>query len=326
MDVFHEQSHYDDVIAWLLEGDAAVQFQVYRDLLDTIRPELQTRIPLQGDASTILIARMANGHWGEGFYQPKWTSSHYSLLELRDMQVSGDHPACRETVDLIVGCKSADGGVNPTGSIGLADVCINGMFLAYASHFYAAADKLQSVIDFVLSQQMPDGGFNCHSNRKGSCVSSVHTTASVIDGFASYLSNGYSYRRHEVAHAMSQATETLLSRNLYQRRASGEPIKEVFTRLHHPARWHFDVLRGLEVLIAAGVDSDLRTTDALGIILQRRRPDGRWSAAAQYSGQTHLRYPSGREPNRWVTLRALRVLRSFGYLPPIDEGIVPNSS
>lgn len=139
-------------------------------------------------------------------------------------------------------------------------------------------------------------------------MSSVHSTTSVIDGLSEYLRSGYPYGAAEVREVIGTATSALLARHLYQRRSSGEPIRVEFTRLHHPARWHFDVLRGLDVLRSAGTAYDDRLAAAVDVILRRRRSDGRWSAAAQYPGHVHIAYPRAGEPNRWITLRALRVL------------------
>lgn len=300
-----------EVQQWLLAGDSAVQYQTWRDLHGEDRPELEQQVPHDGDAAAILAAQRPDGHWGLGFYQPKWTSSHYSLLELRDLGVPHEHSECRRAVTLIAKEKSADGGVNPSGTVKQADVCMNGMFLAYGSHFTAEPAELESVVDFVLGQQMHDGGFNCQANRSGASTASVHSTTSVIEGLAEYTARGYAYRRDDARRAMLDAVETLLSRHLYQRRSDHQPIRAEFTRLHHPARWHFDVLRGLDVLRAAQVPSDERLDDALRVIESRRRDDGRWSAASQYPGETHVTYPRASSPNRWVTLRALRVLRHF---------------
>ncbi|MCC6269762.1 MAG: hypothetical protein IT190_00625, partial [Microbacteriaceae bacterium] len=77
-----------DVMQWLLAGDTAVQFQVWRDIMGDDRPELEQHVALDGDAAAILSAQRSDGHWGRGFYQPKWTCSHYSLMELRDLGVS----------------------------------------------------------------------------------------------------------------------------------------------------------------------------------------------------------------------------------------------
>lgn len=302
----------DGVTPWLLEGDVAVRFQTHSDLLDDERPDLERLVASDGDAATILAARGADGHWGRGFYQPKWTSSHYSLLELRDLGLAPGNAECAATVALIARQKGGDGGVNPSGEIKEADVCINGMFIAYASHFGATTADLESIVDFLLGQQLPDGGFNCRANRSGAHVSSVHTTTSVIDGLAEYLRRGYGYRDGEVSVAVGAAAEALLARRLFLRRSDLQPIRADFTRLHHPPRWHFDVLHGLDVLRRAGVSRDPRMDDALAVLQRRRRHDGRWAAAAQFPGATHVQYPPAGSPNRWVTLRALRVLRHFG--------------
>lgn len=301
----------DDVVAWLLQGDAAIQHQTWRDLLGEDRPDLASAILNDGDAAVLLAARNPDGHWGRGFYQPKWTSSHYTLLELRNLELPGTNPAAQETVRLILREKGPDGGVNPSGTIRDSDVCINGMFLDYASWFRATDAERASVVDFLLAQAMPDGGFNCRRNRSGARVASVHTTVSVLEGLTSYLTLGATRRANEVRTARDAAVECLLARELFRRRGTIEPIDPEFTRLHHPARWHFDVLRALDALRAAGVDYDPRMSAALDVLRARQRPDGRWAANRGYAGETHVRYPPAGQPNRWVTLKALRVLKTY---------------
>jgi len=306
MGVVHE------VVGWLLEGDAAIGYQTRRDLLGEVCPELAEAISRDGDAATLLAARGPSGHWGRGFYQPKWTSSHYTLLELRNLELPGSHPAARETVQLILREKGPDGGVNPSGRIAASDACINGMFLHFGTWFGATEADVASVVDFLLSQAMPDGGYNCQLTRSGARTASVHTTVSVIEGYTTYLATGATRRAAEVRTARVAAVECLLARELFRRRGTDEPISVEFTRLHHPARWHFDVLRGLDALRAAGVGYDPRMAAAVDVVRSRRRPDGCWAASRGYDGETHLDYPGAGKPNRWVTLTALRVLKSYG--------------
>ncbi len=299
----------DAVVGWLLDGDIAVMYQVHRDLLGRDRPDLRARIATEGEGAAILTARGADGHWGRGFYQPKWTSSHYTLLDLMNLGLAPDHPAAVETVTRILAReKGPDGGVNPAGSVTASDVCINGMVLSYACYFRVDPAGLDSVVDFLLAQRMPDGGFNCRSNRSGAAHSSLHTTTSVVEGCTSYLTAGHRHRRDEVTVARDAAIEFLLAHRLYRSHRTGQVIRPEFTRLHHPTRWYHDILRGLEALAAAGV-TDARMDDALELLASRRRPDGRWAAARAYPGQTHIPPVRAGTPHPWVTLRALRVLR-----------------
>lgn len=304
-------------LAWLQEGDAAVRYTTRRDLLGIEDPSEAERIAGDGDAAAILAARRPDGHWGRGFYQPKWTSTHYSLLELAGLEVPGDHAACAESAACCTSLIGTDGGVNPSGTVKSSDVCLNGMFLTYACHFGAPDRSLDSVVDFLLGQRMIDGGFNCRSNRaRGVRASSVHTTASVIEGFAAYLTAGHRHRADEVRETLGTAIGCLLGRRLFFDRTSGKPLHESMTRLHYPARWYFDVLRGLEVIrlalpYAAPADRD-GLAPALAVLHRRRRADGTWAAASGWPGQTHVTYPRAGTPNRWVTLRVLRVLAAFG--------------
>lgn len=301
-----------EVIDWLLSGDVAVQYQATRDLLHRDAPELQARIATEGQGAALLAARGEDGHWGRGFYQPKWTSSHYTLLELKNLGLPRDNPEARETVELILTQEKAkDGGLNPSKTIAHSDPCVNGMALDYGCYFGADEGLLVSVIDYLLDQRLPDGGFNCRLRRSGARHSSLHTTLSTLEGFTEYGRCGYTHRADEIAESAADAVEFILRHRLYRSERTGEVINPEFTRLHHPPRWYYDILRALDGLRDAGVSHDARMDDALGVLRARRRPDGRWVANRGYGGITHVQPPRAGQPSRWVTLIALRVLAAY---------------
>ena len=149
-------TEHDHLISWLLKGDVSVQYQVYRDLLDQERPDLQARIATEGWGSSYLALRNADGHWGRGFYQPKWISSHYTLLDLRNFNISPHTEVVRETIRLILTTEKAkERNLDPNCSISRSDVCVNGMLLDYATYFGMEQEHLESVVDFILSQRLP---------------------------------------------------------------------------------------------------------------------------------------------------------------------------
>jgi hypothetical protein len=300
------------IIEWLLEGDVSIQYQVHRDLLAVKREDLQERIALEGWGARFLSGRRPDGHWGQKFYQPKWTSSHYTLLDLRNLCISPDHPEIRESLDMIASTeKGRDGGIRPIGSVQASDVCINGMFLNYASYFRTDPDKLNSVVDFILSQTMPDGGFNCQSNRSGAVHSSLHTTLSVLEGITEYERNGYHYRLDELGKARRSSLEFILIHQLYISDRTGEIINRDFLRLPYPGRWRYDILRALDHFQHAGVDWDERMDPAIQVLLKKRNKDLTWNVQARYPGQVHFDMETPGKPSRWNTLRALRVLKHF---------------
>lgn len=81
------------------------------------------------------------------------------------------------------------------------------------------------------------------------------------------------------------------------------------SRLSFPPRWHYDILRGLDHFRAVGSDRDERLSDAIGLLGQKRRPDGRWRLESRYRGKTYFKLERINASSRWNTLRALRVLR-----------------
>ncbi len=201
--------------------------------------------PSKAGAHEFLAARRPDGHWGRGFYQPKWISTHYTLLDLKHLGIAPDHPLIRESIGQILAQhKEADGGVNPAKTIKISDVCVSGMALNYAAYFGTPVESLQSIVDFLVAVQMPDGGFNCESNVHGAVHSSLHSTISVLEGIGEYLANGYTYRAAELDVIAGQAQEFVLQHRLFRSDRTGEIINPQFLAvvlslalvLRHPAR------------------------------------------------------------------------------------------
>lgn len=302
----------EELLERLEAGDVAIRYQARRDLRGVDESYLQARIVTEGWGAELLARRHEDGSWGRGFYQPKWTSSHYTLLDLRLLNAPRDNPQTRESIDNILRDeKKADGGIRPGRSIPVSDVCVNGMFLNYASYFGADISALESVVDFIVEQRMEDGGFNCRRNRTGARHSSLHSTLSVLEGILSYEAAGYRYRLSELRRAARDAREFMLVHRLFKSDRTGEVIRPEFLRFPFPPRWKYNVLRALDYFAMSGARWDERLGDALDVVRSRRRPNGRWLAASPLPGELHLRMEAAGRPSRWSTLQALRVLRSF---------------
>lgn len=305
------------LLNWLLAGDVAIQYQVYRDLLDEERPDLRARIAREGWGAQFLSAHQPEGHWGRGFYQPKWISTHYTLLDLKHLGITPDLGPIRAAVNHILAHhKSADGGVNPAKTVENSDVCVNGMFLNYAAYFAIPVESLHSIVDFLIGVQMADGGFNCQSNQQGSVHSSLHSTLSVLEGIGEYRVNGYLYRAAELDAMARQAQEFILLHRLFRSDHTGAIINPRFLMLSYPSRWFYDILRALDYFRSVGADYDPRMQDALDVLRQKQRQDGTWPLQAKHPGQTHFDMETPGRPSRWNTLRALRVLRHFRQVNP----------
>ncbi|MEL7123433.1 MAG: prenyltransferase/squalene oxidase repeat-containing protein [Bacteroidota bacterium] len=305
----------EQIISWLLEGEVSIQYQVHRDLLGIESPDLQRRIHLEGWGKQYLEKRNEHGHWGKKYYEPKWISTHYTLLDIRNLNPTPSIPIINETIQKILKEEKApDGGIRPIGTTQKSDVCINGMFLNFASYFQAEAKELESVVDFILSEKMADGGFNCQRNRKGARHSSLHSTISTLEGITSYEKNGYTYRLEELLEAKKSSIEFILLHQLFISDRTGEIIKKEFLKLSYPSRWKFDILRALDYFQLEGVKWDNRMQAAIDYLLKKRRKDGTWTVQSKHAGKIHFEMEKAGKPSRWNTLRALRVLKHFDLL------------
>jgi hypothetical protein len=254
----------NSVLNWLLEGDVAIQYQAYRDLLDTSKPDLQQRISNEGWGRAFLEKQNPDGHWGQKYYHPKWISTHYTLLDLKNLQIKPDVPEIRQIIDRVLKTeKGPDGGILPIGSTQQSDVCVNGMLLNVAAYFRTEEADLQSVVDFLLSERVADGGFNCRSNRKGCVHSSLHSTISVAEGILEYQQNGYTYRLPELLNAAASSQEFMLMHRLFKSDKTGLVIDAKMTKLPFPSRWKYDILRALDYFQKAALPYDDRMQDAL---------------------------------------------------------------
>ena len=301
------------IYTWLLEGDVAIQFQVQRDLLGEVLLELQQRIKSEGWGKAFLQKRNPNGHWGQDYYQPKWISTHYTLLDLKNLQIEPGVPEIRQTIELVLKTeKGPDGGILPIGSTRRSDVCVNGMFLHFACYFGAIESDLRSIVDFLLAQRVADGGFNCQSNRQGCVHSSLHSTISVLEGILEYQRNGYTYRLPELLTVAATSQEFILMHRLFKSDKTGAVIDPKMTMLSYPSRWKYDILRALDYFQKANLPYDPRMDDALHLLRSKCKVDGRWPLQAKHPGQLHLDMEKPGQPSRWNTLRALRVLKKYG--------------
>jgi hypothetical protein len=79
-----------------------------------------------------------------------------------------------------------------------------------------------------------------------------------------------------------------------------------------PAFYVTDLLQVVEALVALGYGHDPRLTRALALIREKQDGEGRWALDYEYTGKTWVDFGAKKQPNKWVTLRALRVLKAVG--------------
>lgn len=295
-----------NILQWLLEGDASIQYMTHRYLLNSDERSLsqfQKRIATDGFGARFLSCRNENGHWGLHYYQPKWTSTHYTLLDLKNLSVPQRLKPCTEMVARMFDeCMDVDGSLNLSKNDHPTDICIDGMILNYASYF-CNDDDVTKLVDFLLSVQLKDGGFTWdYASEAGD----PHTTICVLEGFGQYRASGFHHRLPDIEEAQEKAVEFLLSNLLFF-----YDTDKRFRKLSYPYRYRYDLLRALEYFVNQKVLYDARMQPAIDWLKSKSREDGLWYLENQHKGNMHFVMEEVRMPSRFITVKALQILQYF---------------
>jgi hypothetical protein len=298
------------VIDWLLAGDPSIRWQVHRDLLGSSERAVEKErrnVQTEGWGARLLTLQDPGGTWASGFYTPKWTSTFYTMLLLRDLGLPSSNGQARRAAALLL-----DRGLRPDGGMHFpndrpSETCISGMTLSIGAYFGAPRRTLGRVVAYILAEQMTDGGWNCR-RRRGATHSSVHTTISALEGLRTCEQLRVGGRR-AVRAAQRRGREFLLAHRLFRSHRTGAIMRSEFTRFSYPPRWHYDVLRALDYFQSVRAPKDERLADAIDMVRARRQADGRWLLEHTYGGRTYFALERVGAPGRWNTLRAMRVLQ-----------------
>ena len=311
------------VIDWLLDSDPSIRWQVMHDLLDVPDSEWmaeRAKVETEGWGARLLSYQDEDGQWAGGAFLPRdfdhrewsergqpWTATSFSLSQLREFGLNPLSDRAKRTVGLIGANSRWDEGGQPYWE-GEVEECINGRTVADGAYFGV---DVAPIVDRLVGERLDDGGWNCE-RINGSVRSSFASTINVLEGLLEYERATGGTPSSQAARKSGE--EYLLERGLFRRLSTGEPADKRFLSFLHPNRWHYDVLRALDYFrssaILTGAAPDPRLGEAIGYVRSRRLQDGTWPLDASPRGRVWFELEDGRgKPSRWVTLRAMRVLK-----------------
>ncbi len=296
----------DSIIQWLLDGDVSIQYLTRLELLGESPDQLQSlqkRIETEGYGARFLASRNENGHWGIWFYQPKWTCTHYTLLDLKEIGIPRDNLSCREMVIRALNqCMLDSGGINFAKSKIQSDMAIDGMFLNYAAFFCPEDARIERLASFIIRYQKADGGF---SMDPGGLQSDPHTTLCVLEGFAAYRKAGFTKFLDDINYSESTAIEWLLAKDLFM----SDDVR--YRKFSFPYRYRYDLLRVLAYFSRNHVTMDSRMEPAIQWLIRKKDSSGCWYLENIHHGNVHFHLEEKGKPSRFVTLKALFILKNY---------------
>ncbi len=298
-------------IDWLLSGDPSIKWQVMKDLC-FIKPDEyekeRSKIEFEGWGKELLSYQDKKGTWAQGFYNPKWISTTYTLLLLRRLGINPLNENCRTGSKLLLNNGLLeDGGINYTKSKKkVSETCITGLVFGILSYFQIKDDRLEQIFSYIINNQMRDGGWNCRYIR-GATHGSFHTTLMVLEALHEY-EQSFSTKKSELSAMQEKAHEFLLKHRLYKSHRTGNIVDSNMTLLTFPQRWRYKVLSALDYFQTINHPYDERFSDAIDTILKKEK-NGKWPLQQAIPGKIWFKMEEARKLSRWNTLRALRVLQ-----------------
>jgi hypothetical protein len=91
----------------------------------------------------------------------------------------------------------------------------------------------------------------------------------------------------------------------------GSKPNRAWWKFGFPVFYITDLLQLAEALVNLGYEKDPRLSNVLTIIREKQDKDGRWLLEYDYTGKTWVDFGKKQQPNKWVTLRSLRVLKAL---------------
>ena len=316
---------------WLLEKDnPSVYYFALKQLLDRTDddPDVQAArraIMHSAPVEKILAAQAADGYWakpGAG-YSPKYQATTWQILFLAELGADGQQRQVQRGCEYVLQHAPAGHGgfsvymdARPSGALH----CLNGNLVWALSALGCDPDeRVGRAIDWLAGAITGEGfeafyasgtsgpGFCCAANNGQPCAWGAVKALRALTHISPKWQSARTQR------AATAAAEFLLSRDPakadypYTGRVSGEWFKFGF-----PLSYTSDVLETALVLGEACYARDPRLENALQLIRSKRDAGGRWAMKHSLNGKMWIDIETKGQPSKWLTLRALRVMKMAG--------------
>ncbi len=337
----------DHTLAWLLEPDEpSVRYLTLKELLgrpdDPELTEAQRAAMEGGPVADILSHQNADG----GFltpemvkryglevavtgYQPKYKNTTWQLLFLAQLGADPGDPRVKKLCEFVLDHNYSRGhgvmGIHIHWRSGLDFYTLPcfaaNMAWSLSTLGYSRDRRVQDTLEWLLKyQRLDDGGFRTpdewpYRGKRDRCFGS-HTCFSgvtrVLNAVAAVPENE---RTAEMKAFVSRAVDFVLLHRLYRRsHGSGVTIRKEYELFTFPLIHYDDVISVVDTLQRLGV-RDKVVDEGIAYIANKRGPDSRWKLGYTMSrSAAYANFGQRGKPSKWITLRALKVLKRAGLV------------
>ncbi len=318
-----------DPLPWLLEEDLdhpSIRYFTLRDLLDRSEydPEVQeakASIMESGPVPAILDAQEPEGYWvkpGSG-YSPKYQGTVWQILLLAELGADpGDErvqQGCAYLLDHSIASNGAFSALAKPVSSG-AIPCLNGnMLYALQKLGFDGDPRVQDALRWLAQAVTGEGDFQylksgttgpsfaCSANNAQPCGWGANKVLRAL------IVVPEEQRTLDMKHAIQVGTEFLFGRDPAKADYPySERVSSTWFKFGFPLSYWSDVLETTAVLADLEYGNDPRLENGIRFILEKQDDQGRWKLENTMN-RMWVNLEKKGEPSKWVTLRALRVLK-----------------
>jgi len=320
-----------DSINWLLGLDnTSVRYWTLLDLngkdvndLEVI--ETQQEIMQSKIITSILKAQKPEGYWfhEEDMYLPKYKATTHQLLILAEHGATRT-PIIEKAIEQVYRFQRNSGHFLtkiPKSEKGRDSVvkdgcCFDGNILYYLNHFgYLEDPRTQKLLDFIYDYYDDENtGWKCRAYPiNPQAVFPINCYMGAIKILKAFSWIPESKRCFEMKEIIFKETEKILENWVfkYLRNPDGtRKDKAGWKRFGFPLFYQSDLLEVMDILTRLKIKDD-RMQGSINIIHETQQKDGKWLLKDTFNGKMWVDVEQKNKPSRWITLRAMRVLRKW---------------
>jgi len=320
-----------DPTDWLLEPDEtqpAIRYYTLRDILGRDENDKEVKAAKAAIMTSGPVPVILEGYWDKpGFsFRPKYRRTEYTLINMAQLGADGADPRIRAGCEILLSrCIDSNGGLSFTGIPSDFNHCTAGILGATLIDFGWLDDRrLQTAMEW-LAQTITGGGMADASSRDTnrrydksgnssppfvcSANGNLPCAWGAIKAMLALSKVPPERRTRNMQTAIKLGVDFLLSHDPavadYPFGRGNKPSSRWFT-FFYPLGTSADVLQNLEVMAALGQAQNPRLDNALALVISKQNQQGRWLLEHTYM---NIQEKKG-QPSKWVTLRALRVLKA----------------
>ncbi|MBN2463394.1 MAG: nitrogen fixation protein NifH [Dehalococcoidia bacterium] len=325
----------ENQLQWLLEpGDIGVKYLAMRDLLKPDAKELtaaKKKAHTEGPIADVLAQMNKEGYWekpGAG-YSPKYTGTVWSIILLSQLgaSIEMDERIATACSYVLEHTLTRDGHFTINGSPSGTIDCLQGNLCAALLDLGYQDPRLDKAFEWIARSVTGEGvapmqdkaapiryyagkcgpRFACGANNKLPCAWGA------VKVMLAFSKLPKAKRTSLINNAINAGVDFLFSKDPakadYPCGYSAKPSQN-WWKFGFPVFYVTDLLQNVEALVGLGYGNEPRLANALTIISEKQDSQGRWLLEYDYTGKTWIDLGAKKQPNKWVTLRALRVLKA----------------